>query len=461
VTIGAVPASTTDNTATLNIAATSAVAAGNYPVTLSATGAGINGAQTVAFNVQVTPAPGGNGNVAMSFANCDPSEVPVWFAAQNGAGAWTRVTAGANNTFTFSVGSAGGFAMVQPDGPNFSTSVVYGSQADITALALGSQCRGLNTSVGTKHLSGTVSGPGGPTGHGFVTIGGASIRHPNIQGSNFTLDGVPAGQRDLLAAAFGADDDFTSLSRVILRRNVNYASTIPPLTFFTTEDFVPIVGRVGTNNAGTDQTSTQMSFVTANGASAPFATALGTRPDRIPFAGIPDSLLQPGDLHAISVTASPGGGASFRVAILLRHFATFDVDTVTFGPPLNQPTVTSLATSPYLRLRAQLASQAAYNGVAHAEFAQTANSVSLASTASYANGAPANWVLDIPDLTAAGYDPTWGLKSGSSVNWLVIAAGGNVLPLLGATPVDGVSVVAAGASNSSAAFSRLVPFKIW
>lgn len=460
VTITSVPASTTDNTATLNISATSAVAAGNYPVTLSATGAGINGTQTVALNVQVTPAPGGSGNLAVSFANCDPSEVPLWAAVQNGTGPWTRITP-ANNVFTFAVGAAVGFAMVQQDGPGFSTSVFYGSQADITSLALGSFCRGLNASMGTKHLTGTVT-LSGPATHGFIGIGGASIQHPAIQGSGFTLDGVPAGLRDLLAVDFNNDaNDITSIVRVILRRNVNYANAIPPMAFFGAEDFAPASGRVGTNNTGTDRTSVQTSFVTANGASAPFTTTVANRPDRIPFPGLPDSLLQPGDLHVISITATPASGSSFRAAILLRHFVTFDVDTVTFGPTFNQPTVTSLGTSPYLRLRAQVASQAAYNVAAQAQFAQSLNSASVVSTANYANGAPANWVLDIPDLTGAGYDPTWGLKSGTSVNWLVSAGSGSVLQLFGAPPLDGAGIVAAGLSSSSASFSRFVPFKGW
>ena len=461
VTITVVPASTTDNTATLNISATSAVPAGNYPVTLSATGAGITGAQTTAFNVQVTPAPGGNGNVVFSFANCDPSEVPVWFAAQSGAGAWTRVTAGANNTFTFSVGSVGGFAMVRPDGPGFSTSVFYGSQADITALALGSPCRGVNASGGTKQLTGTA-GSGGPAAHAFVAIGGASVLHPAIQGAGFTLDGVPAGQRDLLAAAFANDaNDLASIRRIILRRNVNYANAIPQLQFFGTEDFAFVNGRIATNNTGTDQTSVQVSLVTANGSSAPFSTTLAAGPNRIPFPGLPDSVLQPGDLHVIEVTATPTTGSSARAAILLRHSATFDVDAVTLGPTLNQPTVTSLGTSPYLRLRAQLASQAGYNVAAVAEFAQNANSVSVASTANYASGTPANWVLDVPDLTAAGYDPTWGLKSGSSLEWQVTAGSGAVLPFFGATPADGTVLVVGVVSSSSTAFNRIVPFKGW
>ena len=335
-------------------------------------------------------------------------------------------------------------------------------RSDITALALGSPCRGVNASGGTKQLTGTT-GSGGPATHAFVAIGGASVLHPAIQGAAFTLDGVPAGQRDLLAVSFANDaNDLASIRRIILRRNVNYASAIPQLQFFGTEDFAFINGRIATNNTGTDQTSVQVSLVTANGASAPFSTTVSPGPIRIPFPGLPDAVLQPGDLHVIDVTATPsGGGSSVRAAILLRHSATFDVDAVTFGPTLNQPTVTSLGASPYLRLRAQLASQTSYNTAAVAEYAQSANSVSVAATANYANGTPANWVLDIPDLTAAGYDPTWGLKSGASVDWQVTAASGAVLPFFGATPVDGTSLVVGGVSSSSTAFNRLVPFKVW
>jgi hypothetical protein len=456
VTITASP--TTGVTATLNVAVTSAVAVGNYPITLSATGAGIAGTQTVPLNVQVTSAPGGSGNIALSFADCDPSEIPVLVAAQNGTGPWTRLTASANNTFTFAVGATGGIAIVRP---GFSTTIFYGSQADITAIALGSQCRGLNASTGSIRLTGTV-GSGNPAGHQYVGVGGAFILHPSTQGTGYTLDNVPAGRRDLLMGSFNAaGDDILSLQRMIFRRNVNYTSTVPPMVLFGPEDFVPAVGRIGTINTGTDQNTLQASLVTPNGASAPFMTQVAGSPDRVPYAGLPDSLLQPGDLHYITIAASPATGPTSRVAILLRHATSFDVDTVTFGPALNQPNVTSITTSPYLRMRAQLASQATYNGAAQVRYTQSANSVRVTMTAGYSGSLPANWVLDVPDLTSAGYDPTWGLKSGLSMSWQVFAAGGNVLQLLGATPTDGANILAAGWTNNSATFNRLVPFKGW
>src|SRR4029077_9182255 len=133
--------------------------------------------------------------------------------------------------------------------------------------------------------------------------------------------------------AFSKDaNDISSITRIILRRNVNYASAIPQLQFFGTEDFAFINGRIATNNTGTDQTSLEVSFVTANGASAPYSTIAGAGPIRIPFPGLPDAVLQPGDLHVIDFSAMPAsGGSSVRAAVLLRHSATFDVDTVTLG----------------------------------------------------------------------------------------------------------------------------------
>ena len=460
-TIAASTTNGTDNSATVNISVTSAVAVGNYPVTISATGVGVPGVQTAALNVQVTPGQGGSGNITLSFAGCDPSEVPMWTAVQNGTGTWAPVAKGANNTFTFAVGSNGGIAMVTQDAAGFRTSVFYGSQADFTSLALGSQCGGLNQSTGTKRLTGTVNSSG-PNAHQFVAVGGAFIQHPGIQGQGYTLDGAPAGTRDLLAAGFINDlNDITSINRVILRRNVNYASTIPPLTFFGSEDFAPVSGRVQMSNTGTDVVTAQVSFATVNGATAPFVNTTAQRSDRVPYVGMPESVLRPEDLHDITLTATPSGGSSERVAVLLRHSVSTDVDTVTFGPALNQPTVTSITTSPYLRLHAQLASQATYNAAAQARFAQTANTASVTLTAGYAGTTPANWILDVPDLSSAGYDPAWGLKSGSALSWQVLAAGGSVLQLFGAIPVSGANILAAGVSNNSALFSRVVPFKGW
>ena len=126
---------------------------------------------------------------------------------------------------------------------------------------------------------------------------------------------------------------------------------------------------------------------------------------------------------------------------------------VTLGPALSTPTVSSLAASPSLRLRAQLPSQNAYNAGVNVEYDQGANSIEVTATAGYFGGVPPTWVVDVPDFAGAGYDQSWGLRNGSTLSWLVVAAGGNVLPFFGATFVDGAQIVAGLTTNSSASFT--------
>jgi len=452
VTVTANPVSGTDNTATLNITAASSVAVSSYPIAIMATASGVP-SRTATLNVQVTPASGGSGNVAFNFAACDPSEVPIWFAAQNGSGAWTRVTPGSNNTFTFDAGAGGGgFAWVIKQGAGFSTTVGYGSRSELTSMALGSFCGGLHQSTGTQRLTGTASGIG--TNSATVSVGGASTDFQPLQGLSFTLNQVPAGSRDLLATAKNINSNGSvGVPRMILRRNVTYTATIPTLQFNGAEWFQPVFRGVFTNNLNGDQSSAAVSFVTLNGASAPYLSEPGG-PNGFGYAGVPDSLLQPGDLHAISVFAAPSTGTSYRFVFVLHHSAV--ADTLAFGPSLNQPTVTTVGTTPYLRLRAQLPSQAEYAGLADATFSQNENIVDVAATAGYTGTTPPSWSLDIPDLTGAGYDPAWGLRSGSPVNWDVGAVAGNFLPFFGgASPFDGARIVGAGVTSTSSAVSPL------
>jgi hypothetical protein len=442
------PSNVTGTSAALDIAAAGSVPVGNYPIIISATGAGITDAQTTTLNIQVTRAPGGSGNVSFSFANCDPSGVPIWFAAQSGNGAWTRVVPGSNSTCTFAVAAATGVAWVTQDGPGFATNVIYASGDEITSIALGSQCTGVNPAIGTKSLTGTVTGVGG---FATVVIAGALVDHQVIQGPSYTLDGVPSGRRDLIATSYMRNQSgFPSIQKLILRRDVSYATTIPQLSFGSPEAVIPPFVTVTRNNLGADQPSIEVSLITRNGASQTYYSAPGG-PNVSAYYGIPDTLLQAGDLHVVTNFAASATGSSFRLTTSVRHSAV--PDTVTFGPAPSQPSVTQVGSSPYLRLRTQLPLQSAYNSAVAAEYLQNANAFAVVSTAGYSGTAPANWTVDIPDLTAAGYDATWGLKSGAA-DWQVTAVGGDVLPLLGAAPFDGARLIGAGVNSPSSAQSQ-------
>jgi hypothetical protein len=461
------PASVTGNSATLNFTALASVAAGNYPLTVTATAAGLP-QHSATFNVQVTPGAGGN-SIAFSFASCDATQVPVWFAVQNGTGTWTRVTAGPNNTFAFPISATAGVAFVQHDGANFATTVLYASGDELTSIATGDPC-GFTPQTGTKKVNGTFNNSGQAPMFSTVTIGGAGgdTTFPAQGGPNFSLFNVPAGARDLIAARHAVGNGFTGIQKMILRRSVNYSNnaTMPLLDYGSAEAFVPPAFAILVGNLGADQASVNVSFMTANGTSAPFHSDMGGT-----FAGgpgarifaIPDSLLQPGDFHQIEIEAQPQGTnvSSERLAMLILHSVNSTTvgpgtapRTITFGAALASSTFSTPSSTPYPRPRVQLPSQSDYRGGVVVGFENAgANRMEIVTTAAYFNGTPATWTLDVPDLTAAGYDATWAIKNGAALDRFVFAFSGNLTVLAGAAPSDDALILGAAASSSSGSSS--------
>ena len=128
-------------------------------------------------------------------------------------------------------------------------------------------------------------------------------------------------------------------------------------------------------------------------------------------------MLHAGDFHAVSIGAVPASsnGTSFRFIERLQRSPS--EQTTTLGPQLGTGTkITTLAATPYLRLRAQIPA-GTYTDGANAEFAQNANTVSVFATAAYLGAVPTTWTLDVPDFSSAGYDAAWALKSGTGVSW--------------------------------------------
>jgi len=79
-----------------------------------------------------------------------------------------------------------------------------------------------------------------------------------------------------------------------------------------------------------------------------------------------------------------------------------------------------------------LVSQQEYGSGASIDYKQSNRVVSLLRTAGSAGGTPTKWGLDIPDLSAAGYDPTWGLQAGNVVKWTAAGLAGDIGVFLGA-----------------------------
>ena len=160
-TVSPNPTSVTGTTSTLTIGAAASLAAGSYPITITGIGTGVT-QQSTTFAVQVTPAAGG-GATTFNYATCETNQTPVWFAAQNGTGPWTRVTP-TNNAFTFTINSAGAIAYVVKDGTDMKTTVLYGSAAEIAAIAIAQSLRrrGDGYASGSPERSAAVDQSGVP-----------------------------------------------------------------------------------------------------------------------------------------------------------------------------------------------------------------------------------------------------------------------------------------------------------
>jgi uncharacterized membrane protein len=467
VTVTVTPNPVTGNTATVTVAAATGATTGNATITLTGAATGLAN-QTTTFTVNVTAASTGGGNVGLNFC---AAEAPIWVGFQNEGGAWQRATLNANNQAQVNITAArGAIAYVVQAGSgataSYTTNVTYGSAAELTTFGA-NLCGNV---AGGKSVTGTVAGVG-QTDQVAITLGDASAE---VTGSSFRINEVQPGPRDLLAVRSSLDLATFSITpnRIIVRRNQNIANggTIPVIDFNSTEAVTPASARITVSGLGANEAALPfVSLQTANGASAPFFTGLGavlgggTGPQT--YYGLPTSSLAAGDLHLATVIAFPRSGQEIDATqgrIIAQYFRTVSDRTVTLGPSLNVPTVTS-TTSPYPRPRVQLARQGQYGDAFAATFTQagtTSRALSMVALASYLQGG-STWDLTFPDFTgAAGFDPAWMLRSGTRTDWQVIASGGTGITQVGQVPTEGATFSAALRSGTLTTTARAVGFAV-
>jgi hypothetical protein len=422
------PVTTGGNTSTLTFNVPAGTAAGTYTGTITASGAGITNV-TAPITLTVTAAGGGGGNVVARF--CDPATLPLWVAVRQGTtGAWTQVTASANNTYNINVtGALGSIAYAQPDGSGgVSVHVNNGTATELAAFAA-QECA---TNPATKTVTATVTGLSAGQ-KADVSLGGGkgTVTFPN---TTVQIIGARDGSADLIAVRYTSDLTglVTTPDRVVIRRGINPAanSTITPVIDFNgTESAAVGTATYTIANAGTPAFMfVANTFNSANGAGATFGygSLVGTGTTRTVY-GLPSTHTQAGDQHFVLVTvADDENGQSIRlVGQTNRELAT---RTITLGATLSAPAVTVAGTTPYVRLRATGPIQADYGEAVTATFTQASNPsrswVIMASRA-FIGATAATYALEIPDLTGVGgFQNTWGLRTGVATGWNVTAYSG-------------------------------------
>jgi hypothetical protein len=431
------PNPATGNTSTLTINVGAGTALGNHTLTVRGTAPGLTD-RTATFALQVTSSTGGT---SVSFRFCE-SPLPIWVGYQDDMGPWTRVTTGANNTYTFTLTSRGGIAIVTPEGTGYHTEVVYGTASELATIGA-SWDVACSFAPGTKQLTGTVAGVSAASEDADIILGPASTFVTGGQ-TTYTLQGVPEGALDLFATRGTFSSTAFITNKLILRRGLNLpnGSSIPVLDFNAVEAVAPAPGNLTIGGLGADQAAFFVSYRTAAGTEADLTINIAGVGATHAYQGVPSSIQVAGDLHQFLVFANPTGPNPMTSRLLLASFHAAGNHTVTLGPDLGTPTVSVVASSPYVRYRMQLARQSEYSETAAANFEQpaTLRNVTVLATAGYFGGAPATWDLSIPDLSgASGFDANWGLQPNTGTNWAVTAADGSLF----AIPGDGTTIRAA------------------
>jgi hypothetical protein len=442
------PNPATGNTSTLTITVGASVAPGTYTLTVKGTATGLTD-RTATFTLQVTGG-GGSGNVSFRFC---ATPLPVWVASQDGTGPWTRVVASANNTYTFTIGARGGVAIVTPQENGYSIEVIYATGSELATFGPNWDGDCTFTAPGTKQLNGTVAGVGASE-EAEVALGpaGATVVPPN---ASYTLNAVPDGALDLVAVR-GMRSAFVNFNsnKLIIRRSVNLpnGSSIPVLDFNGTEAVAPVSANLTINNLGSDVPNLFVSYSTATATDVILTARLGVAGATQGYQGVPSSAQAASDLHDVLIFAGPADPSATTSRFLATFFKAPGDHALTLGPDVAQPTVGLVASSPYLRHRAQLPIQPEYKEMAFAVFAQEATdrSASVFITAGYVGTGASTWDLSVPDLTgAANFDANWGPRPGTPTDWVVAAAGGSLF----AIPTEGTTVRFATRFGSAAAAS--------
>jgi hypothetical protein len=441
--------SVTGGSADIAFTASPTMAVGGTSVTVTAAGTNV-AATSVTITTTVAAATTGSGNAVWTF--CPASGIPVFVAVQDGTtAAFTKVNAGANNTYSFTITQSKGAVAYEfnPSGTTYNLTIFHGTQAEIVGQGAANCANQAQTG---KTITGTVTGLA-LTDLASITLGSSATSVQGAQGTSFTLSNVPNGNQDLVATrssfTINGSTVTTTFINLVIRRNLNLAagSVITPaidLSATSTEAVAPQSRNLTIGNLNGDQAIAINSFITANGT---FGTLLSdinpsTSATRT-FFTVPDSKRIPGDLNYVAVVAQ----STFQTAVTsTRTAATVSAasadKTITLGPALNSPTISALSTGAPWLLRGAITVQPQYANATTITFNQAGSSprsVQLSYSAGWI-GSATSLNADISDLSAAGYTASWGMTPLAATTYSLTGVGWNVTGGIISSPfVDGAS----------------------
>jgi len=354
-----------------------------------------------------------------------PDDTPIWAALQDGTGAWTDLSPASQRRYAFRVDSGrAGFAYVLVTDWGYEIDVLYAADTEFASEAnFGLEQYG----CGGKTVSGSVLN----VPDGSYATAGIGYANTIVSGTDFTLEEVPDGPREVVATRAKANGD--RVEKYILRRGVNISDggSMAPLDFANDEAFEPVSANLTVSGLGTTVANVGSAFFgvqrtqTLNGFMARKVTNETIKYDAIPADKM---LVNEVQLLYAGVSTAP---EALETGI---YFRTTDDLSLAFGPSLSEPTFSIVGSQPYLRPRAQLPVQAEYTGELDLYYVQDHATAFILETAGHAS----NWDVALPDLSnVTGFHAGWGLWSGASTTFDVTGNGGRLLFVNSTVPPEG------------------------
>lgn len=376
------------------------------------------------------------------------TEIPVFFAYQNQGGAWTRVTPDAEGTVSFQASPRVALAIVHQSGSSYTSEYIYTTAAEVAPLS-GVACA---EQAGTRSLSGSVANL--PVGTAAMISMAGQFDYITSPDASYALSALPSGPRDLVAHRETVTASEVFPDRIIIRRAQDFVNgaTIPTLDFNSTEArSVAEHGFTASGLSGNDDNYYLLNFSTQTTRRHSLSTAVQFFNGSPVLYGVPTTLTQAGDLHELEVFAD--GGSSYRGETQYYRFAS--QRSVALGPALTTPQLSTVATSPYLRLRTQLPAQSAYGTLVSVVYEQNSRDVVVTLTAGHVGNTPSTWEVTIPDLSGVpGFPLASTLQSGIQSNWYVDAYGGGFAATFFGSPADGDVLRYAGRASVASTMQR-------
>ena len=219
-----------------------------------------------------------------------------------------------------------------------------------------------------------------------------------------------------LVAVRGAWSNRQYAERVLLRRAQSYtAASRVVLDLAGDDSFAPEPGRLRFTGP---VSGVEVTFRSASGEEVMLdGIALGEQGDpELPrdttMATVPAARMIAGDLHRLRLHDFSGNGTARQVALWTR--VPKDV-TMRFGPPAAMPAFRTVASSPAVRVTAEIPSQSDYGAsvLLHYDQRTPARSIQISATREYFGGTPATWTIEMPDLAhIEGYPLNTALEPG-------------------------------------------------